>query len=305
MPRASPARPPREPETAANLRPHRQARRVRRAARRWPEGCVAPICCRTRPDQPRFIQHLGSPPGSERMHPPVNGVALIVASVPVTPPTKSIISLADPEAGSLLNRLADLPATRGSRQQLHWHENPQYRFAPRPDVMKDADWRRAVAARRSRAAVRTADFCQPVLEGAELARAFPDTVFVLEHGGMLEDMSPEGWQVWCDGMAAHVAMPQRPCQTLGARHLRSRLPRRCDRADREGDRRPARRGSLFLRQQFPDRKAVDGLRNAVSDLPRCHRASRRSRAGRYPARHRGAVVPDQIDLRVEGPRHCE
>ena len=111
---------------------------------------------------PAGIQHLGSPPGSERMHPPVNGVALIVASVPVTPPTKSIISLADPEAGSLLNRLADLPATRGSRQQLHWHENPQYRFAPRPDVMKDADWRRAVAVRRSRAAVRTADFCQPV-----------------------------------------------------------------------------------------------------------------------------------------------
>ena len=66
--------------------------------------------------------------------------------------------LADPDAGALLKRLAALPATRGIRQQLHWHENPQYRFAPRPDVMNDADWRRGLGdAGRSRSAVRTAD----------------------------------------------------------------------------------------------------------------------------------------------------
>ena len=111
--------------------------------------------------------------------------------------------LADPDAGSLLKRLADLPATRGIRQQLHWHENPQYRFAPRPDVMKDADWRRGLA--------RLADlgllfelqiFASQMTDGATLARGFPDTVFVLEHAGMLEDMSPAGWQVWRAGMAA-------------------------------------------------------------------------------------------------------
>ena len=111
--------------------------------------------------------------------------------------------LADPDAASLLKRLSDLPATRGIRQQLHWHENPQYRFAPRPDVMKDADWRRGLA--------RLADhgllfelqiFASQMLDGAELARSFPDTVFVLEHAGMLEDMSPAGWQLWRDGMAA-------------------------------------------------------------------------------------------------------
>ena len=111
--------------------------------------------------------------------------------------------LVDPDAGSLLKRLADLPATRGIRQQLHWHENPQYRFAPRPDVMKDADWRRGLA--------RLADlgllfelqiFASQMADGATLARGFPDTVFVLEHAGMLEDMSPAGWQVWRAGMAA-------------------------------------------------------------------------------------------------------
>src|SRR5215475_9426150 len=49
--------------------------------------------------------------------------------------------LADPDAGALIARLAQLPATRGIRQQLHWHENPQYRFPPHPKVMNDPAWR--------------------------------------------------------------------------------------------------------------------------------------------------------------------
>jgi predicted TIM-barrel fold metal-dependent hydrolase len=116
--------------------------------------------------------------------------------------------LSDPEAPSLLKRLAGLPATRGIRQQLHWHENPQYRFAPRPDVMHDRDWRRGLA--------RLADhgllfelqiFAGQMVDGAELARSFPDIVFVLEHAGMLEDMSPRGLKLWRDGMVALAQCP--------------------------------------------------------------------------------------------------
>jgi predicted TIM-barrel fold metal-dependent hydrolase len=111
--------------------------------------------------------------------------------------------LADPDVGSLLKRLAELPATRGIRQQLHWHENPQYRFAPRPDVMKDVDWRRGLARLSDHGLLFELQiFASQMLGGAELAHAFPDTVFVLEHAGMLEDMSPAGWQLWRDGMAA-------------------------------------------------------------------------------------------------------
>jgi len=116
--------------------------------------------------------------------------------------------LADPDVGSLLKRLAELPATRGIRQQLHWHENPQYRFTPRPDVMNDADWRRGLA--------RLADhgllfelqiFASQMVDGAKLARSFPSITFVLEHAGMLEDMSPGGWQIWRDGMTALADCP--------------------------------------------------------------------------------------------------
>ena len=36
-----------------------------------------------------------------------------------------------------LDRLARLPLVRGLRQQLHWHENPTYRFASRSDLAAD------------------------------------------------------------------------------------------------------------------------------------------------------------------------
>ncbi|MDB5616805.1 MAG: amidohydrolase [Tardiphaga sp.] len=45
-------------------------------------------------------------------------------------------------------------------------------------------------------------FTSQMANGARLARSFPDTTFVLEHAGMLEDTSPDGWRKWCDGMSA-------------------------------------------------------------------------------------------------------
>ncbi|MEL6678610.1 MAG: amidohydrolase family protein, partial [Pseudomonadota bacterium] len=36
-----------------------------------------------------------------------------------------------------LDRLTKYPLMRGIRQQLHWHEEPLYRFAPRPDLGSD------------------------------------------------------------------------------------------------------------------------------------------------------------------------
>src|SRR5882757_8045938 len=94
--------------------------------------------------------------------------------------------LADPEAGALIARLAKLPAVRGIRQQLQWHENPQCRFAPRPDVMNDENWRRGLAMLAGHALLFELQiFASQMTDGARLARSFPDTIFVLEHAGML------------------------------------------------------------------------------------------------------------------------
>jgi len=116
--------------------------------------------------------------------------------------------LADPECGELIKRLAQLPATRGIRQQIHWHDNPQYRFAPHPEVMNNAEWRRGLShLAQYNLIFELQIFSSQMLHGAALARAFPETTFVLEHAGMLEDVSDQGLTLWREGMQALAAEP--------------------------------------------------------------------------------------------------
>ncbi len=155
--------------------------------------------------------------------------------------------LGDRDAGALIKRLATLPATRGIRQQLHWHENPQYRFAPRPDVADDANWRRGLAMLADHGLLFELQiFTSQMMDGARLAQAFPDTVFVLEHAGMLEDLSPRGWQLWREGMRRLAECPNVNVKLSGLGtfvHAGS---------DRQRNRRDVRSGALLLRQQFSD-----------------------------------------------------
>ena len=44
-----------------------------------------------------------------------------------------------------LDRLSKYPGMRGLRMQLHWHENPQYRFAAKPDLARDPTLQKNVA----------------------------------------------------------------------------------------------------------------------------------------------------------------
>ena len=116
--------------------------------------------------------------------------------------------LADPGVGALIKALATLPATRGIRQQIHWHENPQYRFAPHPEVMNEPNWRLGLAHLAEHNLLFEMQlFTSQMRHGAELAREFPRTIFVLEHAGMLEDMSSDGWKRWREGMNALALQP--------------------------------------------------------------------------------------------------
>jgi predicted TIM-barrel fold metal-dependent hydrolase len=100
-----------------------------------------------------------------------------------------------------LDRLSRYALMRGVRMQLHWHENPQYRFAARPDLATDPTLRRNVA--------RLADygwsfdlqvFAPQMDDAAELARECPEVTFILQHAGMLEDLSDAGRAAWHAGM---------------------------------------------------------------------------------------------------------
>ena len=107
-----------------------------------------------------------------------------------------------------LDRLTKYPSMRGLRMQLHWHENPQYRFAAKPDLARDVTLQRNVA--------RLADyvwsfdlqvFAWQMQGAAELAASCPRVTFILQHAGMLEDLSPVGWARWRAGMQLLAARP--------------------------------------------------------------------------------------------------
>jgi predicted TIM-barrel fold metal-dependent hydrolase len=111
--------------------------------------------------------------------------------------------LADSDVDALISRLAELPLTRGIRQQIHWHANPQYSFAARPDLMNDPQWRSGLSKlERHGLLFELQIFTSQMEAGAKLARAFPNITFVLEHAGMLEDRSADGLERWRTGMRA-------------------------------------------------------------------------------------------------------
>jgi predicted TIM-barrel fold metal-dependent hydrolase len=116
--------------------------------------------------------------------------------------------LFDPDAVEVMKKQAEYPIVRGTRLQLHWHENQEFRFASTPDSMKDPVFRRNVAALEDLGWL----FELQVFPGqmgaaAELVRAVPDVTFVLVHAGMLTDRDEATVRQWRDGMARLAQLP--------------------------------------------------------------------------------------------------
>ncbi|MBG6207129.1 putative TIM-barrel fold metal-dependent hydrolase [Labrenzia sp. EL_126] len=100
-----------------------------------------------------------------------------------------------------LDRLKRYPLMRGLRQQFHWHENPLYRFAARPDLPADPLVRKNIAYLAEYGwSFDLQVFPSQMEYTAELARSCPDVQFVLMHAGMLEDTSADGVKLWRKGM---------------------------------------------------------------------------------------------------------
>ncbi len=116
--------------------------------------------------------------------------------------------LASPDLHQLITAQLRCPNLRGLRQQLFWHDNPAYRFAPRPDLMNDPEWRRGLSIVEQHGLVFELQvFASQMRDAAALARAFPGVQFVLVHAGMLEDTSPDGWVRWREGMSELADAP--------------------------------------------------------------------------------------------------
>lgn len=107
-----------------------------------------------------------------------------------------------------LARLARIPLVRGIRMQLHWHDNPQYRFAKRLDLADDPVFRWNFAALIDHGfSFDLQVFAPQMAVAARLAADHPGTTFILQHAGMLEDLSESGRAEWHRGMRLLAAQP--------------------------------------------------------------------------------------------------
>lgn len=112
----------------------------------------------------------------------------------------AIVAYADlstPGVERLLEAHAGFPRVRGIRQILNWHDEPHLCSAPAPDLMESAQWRRGFARLAPLGLSFDLQLYWPQMDMAlALARAFPDTMIVLEHFGMVADRSADGLAAW-------------------------------------------------------------------------------------------------------------
>lgn len=116
--------------------------------------------------------------------------------------------LSAPDVGDVLDREIAQGNVRAVRQQLHWHEKAQHRFAAAPDIVAGAAWRSGLREVRRRGLMFELQvFPAQMPHAMRLAHDFHDVVFVLTHAGMLEDRSETGWALWAEGMRGLAACP--------------------------------------------------------------------------------------------------
>jgi predicted TIM-barrel fold metal-dependent hydrolase len=116
--------------------------------------------------------------------------------------------LDQPNVEEVLARQAACPIVRGIRHKPAAAPSPASVVEGAPGSMGDAGWR-AGFARLARHGL-SFDLQTPwwhLREAAALARAFPDTLVVLNHTGLPADRSAEGLRGWRDAMAALAAAP--------------------------------------------------------------------------------------------------
>lgn len=121
----------------------------------------------------------------------------------------AIVAYADftvPDVRPQLDKLSQYSLLRGIRQQLHWHENPLYAFATKPDIAADRTFQKNIAyLAEYNWCFDLQVFSAQVHSAVSLADACSNVQFILQHAGMLEDTSPQGWEQWREAQSLLAA----------------------------------------------------------------------------------------------------
>lgn len=129
----------------------------------------------------------------------------------------ALVDFHSPEIASALDAYASLDRIRCVRQHLGWHPtNPLLRYAPEPNTMSSAAWRRGLSSLQERNLVCEIEIFAPQLaELASLAMAFPGIQFVLPVMGWPVDLTSAGEASWKRGMLAVAACPNVAVKIFG------------------------------------------------------------------------------------------
>ena len=107
-----------------------------------------------------------------------------------------------------IDRLMKYPLLRGVRMQLHWHETPEFRFAPSADQVIDPKVKKNVARLKDYGLSFDLQlFPSQMKDGLQLVGENPEIDFILTHAGMLTGMEPETTEAWKAGLRTLSAAP--------------------------------------------------------------------------------------------------
>lgn len=121
----------------------------------------------------------------------------------------------NPQFESLLEQYKEIPNVRAVRQHLLWHpHNELMRFAKRPGLLQDKEWRKNFAKLQKYDFVWEFEiFAHQIPEAEDLANAFPDIKMILHPMGWPLDHTSAGFDAWeknmraissCDNLAVKI-----------------------------------------------------------------------------------------------------
>ena len=144
------------------------------------------------------------------------GVAKVAAETGRPHAQVAFCDMTQADARPDLDTLAAIPLVRGIRHQMHWHDNPLYRFAPNADTVGSPAVIANVAALADYGFVFELQVFAGQIEPAlRLVEACPRTTFVLQHALMLEDLSEAGIAEWRTALDRLAAQPNVFCKLSG------------------------------------------------------------------------------------------
>ena len=97
---------------------------------------------------------------------------------------------------------------RGIRHLVCWHRDPVRSYVSRPDLLTDRHWRHGFRfLQKFGFSFDLQLYPSQMTDGAELAKAHPETLIILDHAGMSVDRDEEGIRTWRRGMRGLAAAP--------------------------------------------------------------------------------------------------